>query len=125
MQARLRSPYVSSRRRESTKLCGGFDIYITSIIMMLIMILLMIEDRCNPSFAKKKACYVHIYFIIGDENGCKTNSVFYLIFCLNINDGAYTEHTHFEISLLSRPAGEILNKSYPIWWPSCISKLPQ
>ena len=44
--------------------------------MMLITILLMIEDRCNIIFAKK-ACYVHIKFIIGDENACKTNSVFY------------------------------------------------
>ena len=35
------------------------------------------ENRCNTSFAKKNACYVHITFIIGDENGCKTNSVFY------------------------------------------------
>ena len=33
------------------------------------------EDRCKTSFAKN-ACYVHIEFSIGDENGCKTNSVF-------------------------------------------------
>ena len=74
VQARLRNPYVSSRRRESTKLCCDFAVYITAIIMMLITILLMIEDRCNTSFATT-ACYVQ--FIIGDENGCKTNSVFY------------------------------------------------
>ena len=53
--------------------------YITSIIMILITILLMIEADVT-SFAKN-ACHVHIYiyiyFIIGDENGCKTNSVFY------------------------------------------------
>ena len=59
MQARLRSPYVSSRRRESTKLCCDFAVHITAIIMMLITILLMIEDRCNTSFAKT-ACYVHM-----------------------------------------------------------------
>ena len=53
MQARLRSPYVSSRRRESTKLYCDFALYITAIFMMLITILLMIEDRCNTSFAKK------------------------------------------------------------------------
>ena len=45
---------------------------------MLITILLMIEDRCNTSFAKT-ACYVHISFIIGDENGCKTNSVRFVL----------------------------------------------
>ena len=39
MQARLRSPYVSSRRRESTKLCWDFAVYITAIIMMSITIL--------------------------------------------------------------------------------------
>ena len=67
MQARLRNPYVSSRRRESTKLCCEFAVYITAIIMMLITILLkMIEVRCNTSFATN-ACYVHIQFIIGDE----------------------------------------------------------
>ena len=56
---------MTSRGRESTKLCGDFAVYITSIIMMLITILLMIEDRCNTSFAIN-ACYVHIYisFII-------------------------------------------------------------
>ena len=74
MQARLRSPYVSSRRRESTKLCCDFAVYITAIIIMLITILLMTEDRCNTSFANK--C-LHILFTIGDENVCKTNSVFY------------------------------------------------
>ena len=36
-----------------------FAVYIDAIIMMLITILLMIEDRCNTSFAKN-ACYVHI-----------------------------------------------------------------
>ena len=66
------STYVSSRRRESTKLCCDFAVYITAIIMMLITILLMIDDRCNTSFAIN-ACYV----IIDDENGCKTHSVFY------------------------------------------------
>ncbi len=50
--------------------------YITSIIMMLTTILLMIEDRCNISFANN-ACYVHISFLICDENACKTNSVIY------------------------------------------------
>ena len=70
MQARLRNPYVLSRGRESTKLCYDFAMYITSIIMMLITIVLMI-DR-GPMH--KNACYVHI---IGDEIGCKTNSVFY------------------------------------------------
>ena len=59
MQARLRSPYVSSRRRESTKLCCDFAVYITAIIMMLVTMLLMIEDRCNTSFAKN-ACYVQV-----------------------------------------------------------------
>ena len=39
--------------------CGDFAVYITSIIMMLITILLMIEDRCNTSFANN-ACYVNI-----------------------------------------------------------------
>ena len=52
------------------------NVYITAIIMMLITILLMIEDRCNTSFATND-CYVHISFILGDENGCKTNSAFY------------------------------------------------
>ena len=59
MQARLRTPYVSSRDRESTKLCYDFAMYITAITMMLITILFMIEDRCNTSFAKN-ACYVQI-----------------------------------------------------------------
>ena len=67
---------MTSRGQESTKLCGDVAVYITSIIMMLITILLMIEDRCNTSFAKN-AWYVHMSFIIWDENGCKTNSVFY------------------------------------------------
>ena len=53
---------MSSRRRESTKLCGGFAMYITSIIMILITILLMIEVDVT-SFAKN-ACYVHIYIYI-------------------------------------------------------------
>ena len=66
---------MSSRRRESTKLCCDFAVYITAIIMMLITILLMIEDRCNTSFAKKA-------FYVGDENGYKTNSVFYFNFTL-------------------------------------------
>ena len=44
--------------------------------MMLITIMLVIEDRCNTSFAQN-TCYVHISFIIGDENVCKTKSVFY------------------------------------------------
>ena len=43
---------------------------------MLTTILLMIEDRCNISFANN-ACYVHISFLICDENACKTNSVIY------------------------------------------------
>ena len=52
---------MTSRGRESTKLCGDFAVYITSIIMMLITILLMIEDRCNSSFAKKMlAMYIYI-----------------------------------------------------------------
>ena len=36
----------------------------------VISILLMKEDRCNTSFSKN-ACYIHISFIIGDENGGK------------------------------------------------------
>ena len=44
---------MTSCGRESTKLYGDFAVYITFIIMMLITILLMIEDRCNTSFAKK------------------------------------------------------------------------
>ena len=67
---------MSSRGRESTKLCDDSAVYITSIIMMIITILLMIEDRFNTSFAQN-TYYVHISFIIGDENGCKTKSVFY------------------------------------------------
>ena len=67
---------MSSRGRESTKLCGNFALYITSIIMMLITILLMTEDRRNISCANN-ACYVHISFLICDENACKTNSVIY------------------------------------------------
>ena len=60
MQAKLRSPYVSSRRWESTKLCCDFAVPKTAIIMMLITILLMIEDRCNTSFAKKMlAMYIY------------------------------------------------------------------
>ena len=51
---------MSSRRRESTKLCCDFAVYITAIIMMLITILLMIEDRGNTSFAKKMlAMYIY------------------------------------------------------------------
>ena len=41
--------------------------------MMLITVLLMIEDRCSISFAKK----LFVMYIICDENGWKTNSVFY------------------------------------------------
>ena len=67
---------MTPRGRESTKLCGNFALYITSIIMMLITILLMIEDRCNIGFANN-ACYVHRSFLICDENACKTNSVIY------------------------------------------------
>ena len=67
---------MTSRGRESTKQCGDFAVYITLIIRMLITILIMIADRCKTSVAKN-ACYVHISFIIGDENGCKTNLVFY------------------------------------------------
>ena len=79
MEARVQIMSMTSRGRESTKLCGDFAVYITSIIMMLITILLMIEDRCNTSFAQNY-CYVglHISFIrpigLGDENGCNTNS---------------------------------------------------
>ena len=69
MQARLRSPYVSSRRRESTKLCCDFALYITAIIMMLIRILLMMEERCNTSLAKN-SCYVHIYPVICLKSVC-------------------------------------------------------
>ena len=57
-------------------MCGNFALYITSIIMMSITILLMIEDRRNISCANN-ACYVHISFLICDENACKTNSVIY------------------------------------------------
>ena len=35
------------------RLCCDFAVYITAIIMVLITMLLMIEDRCNTSFAKK------------------------------------------------------------------------
>ena len=68
---------MTSRGQELAKLCGDFAVNITSIIMVLITILLMIEDRCNTSFAQKNTCYVYHLFSIGDENGCKTNSVFY------------------------------------------------
>ena len=69
---------MTSRGRELTKLCGDFAVNITSIIMVLITILLMIDDRCNTSFAQKMlAMYIYHLFSIGDENGCKTNSVFY------------------------------------------------
>ena len=44
--------------------------------MMLITMLLMIEDRRNISCANN-ACYVHISFLVCDENACKTNSVIY------------------------------------------------
>ena len=48
---------------ESTKLCCDFAVYITAIIMMLITILLMIEDRCNTSFAKQMlAMYIYNLF---------------------------------------------------------------
>ena len=57
-------------------MCGNFALYITSIIMMLITILLMIEDQRDISCANN-ACYVHISFLICDENACKTNSVIY------------------------------------------------
>ena len=67
---------MSSRGRESTKLCGNFALYITSIIMMLITILLMIEDRRNISCANN-TCYVHISFLKCNGNACKTNSVIY------------------------------------------------
>ena len=67
---------MSSRGRESTKLCGKVAVYITSIIIMLITILLTTEDRRNISCANN-ACYVHISFLICDENACKTNSVIY------------------------------------------------
>ena len=40
-------------------MCYDFAVYIPAIIMMLITIFLMIEDRCNIGFAKN-ACYVHI-----------------------------------------------------------------
>ena len=74
--SQVANPYVSSRGRGSAKLCDNFAVSITSIIKMLITILLMIEDRCNTSFAKMLAMYI-ISYIIGDVNGCKTNSVFY------------------------------------------------
>ena len=44
--------------------------------MMLITMLLMIEDRRNISCANN-ACYVHISFLVCDENAWKTNSVIY------------------------------------------------
>ena len=58
--------------------------YVTSIIMMLIAIVLMVEDRCSISSAKD-ACYEHNHFIICDENGCKTNSFLYFktYFCFS------------------------------------------
>ena len=42
---------MMSRVRESTKVGGYFALSISSILMMLITILLMIEDRCGISFA--------------------------------------------------------------------------
>ena len=71
---------MASRGWKSTKLCGNLIVYITSIIVMLITILLMIEDQySNTNFAHKNACYVSIIslIIIVVENGCKTNSFFY------------------------------------------------
>ena len=62
--------------------------------MMLITILLMIEDRCNTSFAQN-TCYVHISFIIGDENGCKTKSVFYFKCSTFFTDYLYLDHNVF------------------------------
>ena len=89
---------MTPRGRESTKLCGNFALPITSIIMMLITILLMIEDRCNISFANN-ACYVHaISFLICDENACKTNSVIYFKRSLSRHALARTYQT--EISRL-------------------------
>ena len=78
---------MTSRGRESTKLGGDFALYITSIIMMLVTILLMIDGRCSISFANN-ACYVHLSFIICDENGCKTNSVLYF----NLTNGVPASH---------------------------------
>ena len=53
----------------------------TSTIMMLITIL--IEDRCSISFAKN-VCYVHISFVICDENEYMQNKLYF-----NLLSGVY------------------------------------
>ena len=49
----------------------------------------MVEDRRNTSFAKKMFAMYIISFIIGDENGCKTNSVFYIKYTFNYTSGLF------------------------------------
>ena len=56
---------MTSHGRKSTKLGGDFALSVTSIIMMLLMILLMIEDRCGISFAKKMhTIYIILYHLL-------------------------------------------------------------
>ena len=63
------------RGRESTNVCGIFALYITSIIMMLITILLMVEDRCSISFAKKMlAMYIYHLLYVMKTGARKTRS---------------------------------------------------
>ena len=75
--------------------------------MMLITILLMIEDRRNISCANN-ACYVHISFLICDENACKTNSIIYFKFNsskvqLKVKEVLYMGHIVSHAGLSSDP----------------------
>ena len=54
--------------RNQRSCAAYFAVYITAIIMMLITILLMIEDRCNTSFATTKM--LAIVIVIGGFSIC-------------------------------------------------------
>ena len=73
--------------------------------MMLITILLMIEDQRDISCANN-ACYVHISFLICDENACKTNSVIY--FKINLVQRIKTVYFVFQISISDRHRADML-----------------
>ena len=52
---------------------GDFALHITSVIMMLVTILLMIDDRCSIGFAKKMLTMYIIYYNYVVKTGAKHN----------------------------------------------------
>ena len=71
---------MTSRDRESAKLCGDFDLYTASITITLITNVLMIEDRCSISLAKMLALYIyHLVYVM--KTGTKQTRSFTLTVC--------------------------------------------